>query len=162
MKYFILTTSLILDYLLLNILPFSYENINYLHPSLFIISIFLVCSLFKNNKKYYLTSFIFGIIYGGVFLNNILLGVFLNLFISFLSILYNKYINSNNITNILGVILIIILSNTFIYLVLSFCLITDFSFYVLIYKIKRSLLLNILYSIFIYNIFLNFSSKSIF
>lgn len=161
-KYIILIISLILDIILLNILPFTYNDINYLFPMFFIISLFLIYPLFNTDKNYFLTIFISSIIYGGLFYNNILLGISSIMLLGLFTKLYNKYLNLNNISMLIGIILVIILNNTYIYLVLSFSLISVFSFNILFYKIKRSILLNLIYSLIIYNLLITSSSKNIF
>ena len=161
-KYIILTISLILDVVLLNIFPFTYNSINYLFPMFYIMSIFLIYPFFNTDKEYLLTIFISSIIYGGLFYNNILLGISSIVLLGLFTKFYNKYINLNNISMIIGIILVIILNNTYIYLVLSFSLISIFSSNILFYKIIRSIILNLIYSLIIYNLLITSSSKNIF
>ena len=161
-KYTILILSFILDFILLNIFPFVYNSINNLFPMFLIVSIFLIYPIFNTDKSYYITIFISSIIYGGLFYNNILLGISSIMLVGYFTKIYNKYINLNNISMIIGIILVIILNNIYIYLVLCFSLISIFSLDILLYKIKRSIVLNLIYSLIIYNLFISSSSKNIF
>ena len=149
-KYIILIISIILDLVLLNFLPYTYQHISYIFPCFFTSSIFLTYDLFLKDKTYFRTILILSIIYGSLFLNSCLLGMFLFLLLSYISKLYHKYININYFSILIGLILVILLHDSIIYLILSFGEITSFSIKIIIYKLTRSILINIIYTTFIY------------
>lgn len=160
-KYIILIVSFILDLVLLNILPFQYQNITYFNPLFMIVSIFLVYNLFNDERKYFITILIFSLLYGALFMNNILLGSFLFLIVAFVTKLYNRYINLNIFTLLLGIIVTIILYDSIMYIVLCCSFVSNFSLKILLYKIKHSIVINIIYSLLLYVFCIKKSSKNI-
>ena len=157
-KYIILIISFFLDLSLLNFLPYSYQNISYLYPCFFISTVFLTYNLFLDNKTYFKTILILSIIYGSIFLNSPLLGIFIFLLLGYASKNYHKYITINYFSMLIGIILIIILNDSIIYLILSFSEITTFSIKLLIYKLTRSIPINIIYTTLVYNYLIKISS----
>lgn len=153
-KYIFLIISFILDFVLLNVLPFSYLNISYLQPLFLVISVSLIYKLFNSDKQYFITIVIVSILYGSLFMNNILLGMFLLLLVGMITKFYNKYINLNNFTIIIEVISIIILYEFLIYLITNISFITFFSINNLLYKISHSIIINLIYVILIYNLYI--------
>lgn len=160
-KYLFLITAFILDFLFLNLLPFEFQQISYIYPMFTIITIFLIYSLFNDDKKYYQVITIYAILYGTMFLNNILLGIFLFLILGFISKIYHKYIHLNVFTVILSSFIIILIYDSTFYTILNLAQLTNFSFKILLYKLKQSLLFNMLCSILIYQFVIKKSSKSI-
>lgn len=160
-KYIFLITAFILDFLFLNIFPFEYQQISYIYPMFMITTVFLIYSLFNDDKKYYQVIVPFSIIYGATFLNNILLGIFLFLIVGFISRVYHKYIHLNILTVALGVFIVILIYDSTFCLLLNLAQVSNFSLNVLLYKLKHSLLLNIVRSILIYQFCIKNSSKSL-
>lgn len=153
-KYIFLTISFLLDFVLLYILPFNYYNISHLQPLFLITAIFLSYKLFNNDKQYFTTVFIISILYGSLFMNNILLGMFSLLLISLITKLYNKYINLNNFTLVIAVLFTIIIYDTFIYMMISLAVVSTFSFDALLYKITHSIIINLIYAFIMYNFYI--------
>lgn len=153
-KYVFLIISFVLEFLFLNVLPFEYQQILYIQPMFIITTIFLIYSLFDSNRKYYQVILFFSIIYGSLFLNNILLGVFLLLIVSFISKIYHKYIHLNIFTIILGIIVIILIYDSVFYIILNISQVSIFSFNVLLYKITHSLIINLVYASLIYKFYI--------
>lgn len=87
-------------------------------------------------------------------MNNIILGVFSLMLIALITKQYNKYINLNNLTLLIEVLSIIIIYDSFIYIVISISMISTFPFNNLLYKFNHSIILNLLYVYLIYNFYI--------
>lgn len=153
-KYIFLIISFILDFVLLNIIPFNYYNISYFQPLFLIVSISLSYKLFNSDKQYFTTIFVISIFFGSLFMNNILFGIFSLLLVALITKLYNKYINLNNFTLLIEILFIIAIYDTFIYMVISLSIISTFSFNSLLYKFTHSIIINLVYAFFIYNFYI--------
>lgn len=147
----IIIISFILDGILTNFLPYMLNDLSLFTPLLTVTSIFLIYPFYKKNeKKYYLTILILGIIYD-LFYTNLL---FLNAIIFLLLGIVSSYIHKNFELSYLKLIIYIILIIT-IYELTTVIVIGIFNLVPLtpskiIYKITHSLLLNIIYSELIY------------
>ena len=147
-KYLIISlTVILLDGLITYYIPSYFNKINSLYPML---TVSLIPFLYTNNlKKYYYKILFLGIIYDLLYTDVFLYNVIIFLFIGIIDIKLLKYF-SNSL--ILYFILMII--NIFVYDSISFIfvLLTNYqlvNIFDLVYKIKNSLLLNIM-SIFVY------------
>ena len=126
-KILIIISSFILDIILSNVLPFMKGDLS-IFTSLFVpITIYLIYPFYKNQElRYYIESFIIGIIYDLIFTNLLFFD---------------------------GVIFLIIILYEF--LVASIFLIFNLvpiSFYDFIYKISHTLLINVVYGFLLYEI----------
>ena len=126
-KILIIISSFILDIILSNVLPFMKGDLS-IFTSLFVpITIYLIYPFYKNQElRYYIESFIIGIIYDLIFTNLLFFD---------------------------GVIFLIIILYEF--LVVSIFLIFNLvpiSFYDFIYKILHTLLINVVYGFLLYEI----------
>ena len=126
-KTLIIISSFILDIILSNVLPFMKGDLS-IFTSLFVpITIYLIYPFYKNQElKYYIESFIIGIIYDLIFTNLLFFD---------------------------GVIFLIIILYEF--LVASIFLIFNLvpiCFYDFVYKISHTLLINVVYGFLLYEI----------
>lgn len=113
------------------------------------IPLFTLCYLLlKQNKNIYLISFITGLIYDIVYLDTLILNGFLFPIIIYI---YNCLRKKNNI---LLIILMIILYQTFIFLILCIVRYIKFDFYKYIIIVLKSLIINILYVIILKKVYL--------
>lgn len=152
-KILIIISSFILDIILSNVLPFMKGDLS-IFTSLFVpITIYLIYPFYKNQElRYYIESFIIGIIYDLIFTNLLFFDGVIFLIISLVSVkIYKNYI-VDKYKNIMYVFLIIILYE---FLVVSIFLIFNLvpiSFYDFIYKILHTLLINVVYGFLLYEI----------
>lgn len=155
--WYIILILIILDGLIIYYIPSYFNNINFLYPMLTLSLI----SVLANNlslKKYYQTVFIMGIIYDILYSNIFLYNAFLFLLISKINTKIYKVLKHNLFLVILITILNIIIYDTITFLLIKFSSYQSVDFIDLVYKIKNSLLLNILI-VFVYYFY--FKKKNI-
>ena len=150
-KILIIISSFILDIILSNVLPFMKGDLS-IFTSLFVpITIYLIYPFYKNQKlKYYIESFIIGIIYDLIFTNLLFFDGVIFLIISLVSVKIYKNFIVDKYKNIMYVFLIL-----YEFLVASIFLIFNLvpiSFYDFIYKISHTLLINVVYGFLLYEI----------
>lgn len=143
------------------ILENSWSLIFYKNTSLFLslfalVTIFSIYPLYKNNKKYYITSFIYGLIYDIVFTNTIFLNAIIFLFLSFIISKIHKNFNMNVFNTIMLNIGLIVLYRTINYLIIIVVDNLSFNYVLLLKSIYSSLIINI-----IYVLILNFIIKKV-
>ena len=122
----------------------------------FIISFVLVLSIIiKDDKKFYITIFIFGIIYEVMYFNTIILHAFIFILLGYLSkiLLKNKY---SFLKSILTNYLLIIIYFNIMFL---FSSIISKSIYLKNYNILYSILLNSFYFSFVYFFFIYLKTR---
>ena len=109
-KILIIISSFILDIILSNVLPFMKGDLS-IFTSLFVpITIYLIYPFYKNQElRYYIESFIIGIIYDLIFTNLLFFDGVIFLIISLVSVKIYKNFIVDKYKNIMYVFLIIIL-----------------------------------------------------
>ena len=148
-KYLIIIISLILDGILSNFLPVI--NLSYFTPLLTLTSIFIVYSFYtKDEYKYYITSFVVGIIYDLLYTNLLFFNGIIFVLIAFLVRIIYKNLNISFLKNILYIILIIIVYESSTALIFMIFKLVPITLSKVVYKITHSLLLNITYGELIY------------
>ena len=144
-KYLIISVlSVILDGIIVYFVPNSYHDLNYFYPML---TISLIPFLYYDNiKDYYKFIFIIGIIYDLFYSNLFLFNSLIFLLLSKINIKMLKIMKNNLLTFILLVIINIISYDLILFLLVS---IGNKNFVIneYLYKISRSLLLNVLISL---------------
>lgn len=147
----IVLISLLLDGFLTNILPYIVENLSLLTPSLTLISLLLIYPFYrKKEMKYTILILITGVIYDLLYTNLL----FFNAILFYIDIRIMQYIYKNYEINYFTIIINTIIAIT-TYEVLQVIIISIYNLYPitlysLVYKIKSSLLLNIIYAELIY------------
>ncbi len=147
----IVLISLLLDGFLTNILPYTVENLSLLTPSLTLISLLLIYPFYrKKEMKYTTLILITGVIYDLLYTNLL----FFNAILFYIVIRIMQYIYKNYEINYFTIIINTIIAIT-TYEVLQVIIISIYNLYPitlysLVYKIKSSLLLNIIYAELIY------------
>lgn len=151
-KYMIISfTVLIIDGLLTYFLPSYFNKLNIFYPML---TISLIPFLLDNNmKEYYRFCFFMGILYDLLYSNLFLYHALFFLFLSKVDSKIMKVIKNNLGLYLLLVIINILLYDTMFFLLIKFTNYQVVSFSDLVYKIKNSLLLNIMSSFIYYFIF---------
>lgn len=144
--YIILGVSFLIDGILTNFLPFMEGDLSLFTPLITVVVLFLISEFFDHeDKKYYITAFVTGILYDLFYTNLLFLNGFLFLGIAYVS----KYIYKNEkqdfIRVIFYLIFIIILYEGSIALLITLFNVVPMSLERVVYKISHSLLLNIIY-----------------
>lgn len=129
--------SLFLDFFAFNFISFSFNNISFIFPMFFLVSNIILFKYLNKNNIYIFILFI--ILYSSVILNNTILGMVLFSWIYF----FNKVFVS--IPLIIRSILLIFIYDIIFYLILVLFNYLDFSIYFYLYKVLRSILINIIY-----------------
>lgn len=147
----IVLISLLLDGFLTNILPYTVENLSLLTPSLTLISLLLVYPFYrKKEMKYTILILITGIIYDLLYTNLLFFNAILfYIVIKVMQYIYKKY-EINYFTIIINTIIAITTYEVLQVIIISIYNLYPITLYSLVYKIKSSLLLNIIYAELIY------------
>ncbi len=128
-------------------------SINSLLLPLFTITSFVFTYIYFNKEKKYtfiIISFIIGILYDIAYTNSLFINTFTFLICSLLIILINRYIKDSFISRMIINILIIISFKFISYLLLFIFGFINFNYNILIKGIYSSLILNIIYGLFLY------------
>ena len=147
----IVLISLLLDGFLTNILPYTVENLSLLTPSLTLISLLLIYPFYrKKEMKYTILILITGVIYDLLYTNLLFFNAILfYIVIKVMQYIYKKY-EINYFTIIINTIIAITTYEVLQVIIISIYNLYPITLYSLIYKIKSSLLLNIIYAELIY------------
>ena len=152
-KILIIISSFILDIILSNVLPFMKGHLS-IFTSLFVpITIYLIYPFYKNQElKYYIESFIIGIIYDLIFTNLLFFDGVIFLIISLVSVKIYKNFIVDKYKNIMYVFLIIILYEFLVASIFLIFNLVPICFYDFVYKISHTLLINVVYGFLLYEI----------
>lgn len=152
-KILIIISSFILDIILSDVLPFMKGDLS-IFTSLFVpITIYLIYPFYKNQElRYYIESFIIGIIYDLIFTNLLFFDGVIFLIISLVSVKIYKNFMVDKYKNIMYVFLIIILYEFLVASIFLIFNLVPISFYDFIYKISHTLLINVVYGFLLYEI----------
>ncbi len=152
-KALIIISSFILDIILSNVLPFMKGDLS-IFTSLFVpITIYLIYPFYKNQElKYYIESFIIGIIYDLIFTNLLFFDGVIFLIISLVSVKIYKNFIVDKYKNIMYVFLIIILYEFLVASIFLIFNLVPICFYDFVYKISHTLLINVVYGFLLYEI----------
>ena len=152
-KILIIISSFILDIILSNVLPFMKGDLS-IFTSLFVpITIYLIYPFYKNQElRYYIESFIIGIIYDLIFTNLLFFDGVIFLIISLVSVKIYKNFIVDKYKNLMYVFLIIILYEFLVASIFLIFNLVPISFYDFIYKISHTLLINVVYGSLLYEI----------
>lgn len=152
-KILIIISSFILDIILSNVLPFMKGDLS-IFTSLFVpITIYLIYPFYKNQElKYYIESFIIGIVYDLIFTNLLFFDGVIFLIISLVSVKIYKNFIVDKYKNIMYVFLIIILYEFLVASIFLIFNLVPICFYDFVYKISHTLLINVVYGFLLYEI----------
>ena len=149
-KYLLISLLIIiLDGLIVYYIPSYYNNLNYLYPML---TISFIPFLYQEKKKDYLMFiFILGIIYDLLYSNIFLFNAFIFLIIGKIDYKIYKAFKLNITIYMLMILLNIIIYDSILFLLIyltGYQTVTIFNY---LYKIKNSMLLNIIFGIICYS-----------
>lgn len=141
----VVISSIFLDGLLTNYLPYSQNCLSLFTPLLTVVSFILIYPFYRKKiKKYYLTSIIIGLIYDLLYTNSLFINAILFLIIAYVTKLIYKNIEVNCFNIIFFVIVIICLYEGLNAIIIIIFNLVPMTLESIIYKIIHSLLLNIL------------------
>lgn len=142
----IIFISLYLDGFLTLFLPYLPGNLSLFTPMLTIVSLLIIYPLYrKQEKKYFITVFILGIIYDLLYTNLLFFNAIVFLFLGVIIKFIYKNLDVSHIKISLYILgLIIIYELVFSFFILLFNLV-PFTVERLLYKIVHSIILNVLY-----------------
>ena len=144
--YIIVVISFIFDLILSNFLPYMEGDLSFFTPLITIISIFLIVEFFdKEDRKYYITCFVTGLIYDLFFTDLLFLNGFLFLGLGFVSKFIYKNEKVDYIRLIFYLILIVCLYEGSVAFLITIFNIVPVSIDKVIYKISHSIILNVIY-----------------
>lgn len=140
--------SFILDLVLNSFILNAYQNINLFFPCLFVISIPFQYTIIKNKKRFLLLLLISGIIYDILYSDIFLINTY---FFILYGLLIEKIIkkDSSIIKLVLLSIIGIVIYDIFIFFILVLINYSNYHIELLYYKIKNTIVLNLMYSIII-------------
>ena len=132
----------------ISIFPFCSS---YFIPMFTIISLIIIYPYFNNeNKGYFRLCFIFGMLYDIVFTNTFGLNITLFLFIGYMISVFDITFSASFFTMILKTFLVIVLFDFFNYSILLLLQYFHYNVYDLLFKILKSIPLNLIYITILY------------
>lgn len=147
MKYLIILISIILDGLIPNITLFSFNNITYFTPVCTSISLIF---LYSEDKKFYKILFFISMIYGSLYINNLILSITV-FFLEVVFIkLFKKIFSDNFFTIVIQILFTIIIWDLLFFLFNSILITNSFVWNNYFYKVTHSILFNLAYGIFLF------------
>lgn len=148
----ILIITCILNTILTNLLPFTYQNLSLFTPMFLIALIPIINYFIKDKKQYFIIISILAIIHDLLYSEVFLLTFILIIIIAIFNYLYFSKFKFNFINLLLMLACSLIFYDTSLFLILSVVLNYNYVIWDLIYKITHSFLSNTLLVIFIYEI----------
>ena len=147
----IVVISFLLDGILSNFLPYMTNDLSLLTPYFTIVSLIIICPFFKKERnKYYIlvgiTGFLYDLFYTNLLFANTIFFLLLALIIGYL---YKK-LESNLLTNLFFIILIIMIYHLIYSLSLLIFNVVPININNILYLIGNSLILNIFYGEILY------------
>lgn len=147
----IIIISILIDGILTNFLPYLVNDLSIFTPLLTVVSIFIIYPFYrKQNKKYYKTVFLIGIIYDLFYTNLLFFNAILFLIIALISVFIHKHYEVSCFSIIIYIALIISIYEILTGGIIFIFKLVPISINKIIYKISHSLLLNIIYIEIIY------------
>lgn len=147
----IVLISLILDGVLTNYLPYLVNDLSLLTPLFTLVSIFIIYPFFrKDTSKYFLMTFIIGLIYDLFYTNLLFFNAILFLGIALISKYIYRNFEIDFLKIIVAIIFIITIYETATALIIIIFNLVPVTLTKLIYKISHSLISNIIYAEIIY------------
>ena len=159
MIYIIILITIILDFLITYFVPSYFNNLNLFYPMLTLTLIIYLYSKIEN-KKYFQTIFITGLIYDFLFSYILLFNSLVFLIFGKIVKKIDKIIRCNFLVSLILLIVCIFLYDLILFLLVKISNYSIVSFNDLIYKFQNSLLLNIGYFTLLNIIFKNKTFKT--
>ena len=159
MLYLIILITISLDFLITYFIPSYFNNLNLFYPML---TLTLIVFLYQKveNKKYFQTVFITGLIYDFLFSYILLFNSLVFLMFAKIIKKVDKYIRCNFLVSLILLVICIFLYDLILFLLVRVSNYSIVTFNDLIYKFQNSLILNISFYILLNIIFKNKEFKS--
>ena len=142
----IIITSLLLDGLLTNYLPYLVNDLSIFTPLFTITILFLIYPFYrKNTKLYYLTAIITGFIYDSFYTNLLFFNAIIFFIISVIAKSIYKNYEVSYLRLVVYIIILITSYETITGLILYIFQVVPITPYKVFYKITHSLIINIIY-----------------
>ena len=141
-KYIIILISIILDGLIPNITLYRFNNITYFTPICTAISLIFV---YEEDKSFYKLLLGTILIYGTLYINNLILSSVVFLITSVIIKIFKKYFKDNLFTILIQILLIIFFWDMMFFIVNSLIITNVFIWENYLYKVSHTLVFNILY-----------------
>ena len=150
MKLLLVILSILLDLFFSNII--NSFSIPIFFPMFTISSIVFISNFYKhqNRKNYYCFVLLISIIYDTFFINNLLITCLLFEVIAFINIKIRKIYSNNLVLNVMSLLLSILVYDTLFHSLLVIVNYQSFDLNRLIYKYTHSILLNVVYVLFMF------------
>ena len=147
----IILISFIIDGVLTNFLPYGVGNLSLFTPLTTIVALIICYTFFyRKERSYYIMAFIVGIIYDIFYTNLLFLDGFIFLIISFFITKIYKISGFNFIWILIDILLSIIIYECSLALIIMIFNLVPMSFNRLLYKIRHSIILNLIYGELLY------------
>ncbi len=152
MNLLIVVISIIFDLLFFNIFKFTSFSISFFYPMFTLSSVVFLSNLYSNSnrKNYYYFVIIVAIIYDTFFINNLVISIPLFLVIALINMYLKKIFSNNLFFNIARLVISIFTYDFLFHLLLVLGRYQSFNINRLMYKITHSMLLNIIYIMFMF------------
>ena len=147
MRYLIVLISIILDGLIPNITLFNFNNITYFTPVCTAISLIF---LYGEDKRFYIMLSFTSIIYGSLYINNLILSIIVFLIVFIFIKLFKMFFKDNIITIIVQILLTIFIWDLLFFLFSSMLIKNAFMWKNYFYKVSHSILFNLIYGLFLF------------
>lgn len=145
----IILVTILLDGIITNYLPYTYNNLSYYTPLLTLTILSIIYPYIKK-KNFFIYVIIIGLLYDLLYSNILLLNTFLFIIINYFIKLYYGYLSNNYVSNFFLIIFNVIIYETCLFITTYILGNHTIIFDDLIYKISHSLILNIIYGSAIY------------
>ena len=140
--------TFILDLCLCSFICVSFQNIDFLFPSVLVVSVPIFYNLVKDKKLFFLIMLILGIIYDTLFSDIFLVNTYYYLLFGFFIYVFYENHSISFINLIIISVLGLFFYDIFVFFILIFTDYAFFSFNNLLYKLERTFLLNLIYLLF--------------
>lgn len=155
-KYIVILIAMIIDSFIPNITLFSINNLTYFTP---LCTLTTLVFFYNETRKYLIFFIISSIIFGVLFIDNLLLAIILFSLVYLVNMSIKKFLFNSYFIILIRLIISIILYDLLFYSLLTLLYGNSFIISTYLYKVSHSLLLNIMFMTTIYFLFYEKGSK---
>lgn len=160
MMYIVTIISFFLDLFLSSIIPIINSSKVFLIPMFTIVSLVLMYPYFNNNQsQFFKYCIIIGFIYDIAVTNTLCVNAIIFLFLGFLTYLLDGGLSNNLMSIIFKSLIIIFVYDIIMYFILVLIGYINFDIFALVFKLLKSIVLNVIYVIICFNITENIAKK---
>lgn len=155
-KYLIILISIIIDGIIPNITLYNFNNITYFTPICTGISLIF---LYEDDKFFYRLLFFTILLFGVLYINNLILSFVLFTIIFFIIKVFKYFFKDNFFTILIQILLVILCWDLMFFVIKSLIINNRFIWQDYFYKVSHSILFNLIYGVILFKL-LKKSSKS--